>query len=617
MPSRPGTRAVRTLSFIGAVLLGPLTGGPASAGPPSAGGTAEPPSYTVSVGAKGPWTHPDDSPAAPYTDKDGAFYYQSAHALYGADDPREWTFYTGRDFDTATRSAAISDAADPARPEDRNNDTTWRCDNSPTGREATFAPAPSSYARKNYCDLMGVWVDPDTGDWYGLVHNEFTPSPFGDGLHYDAIDYAVSRNQGRTWDIKDHVLTSPHSTARGDDGAFPHETYYYGNGDPRLFVDTASGYFYVYYNSRVIPKGGVPGGWTDGSRAHVARAPMSAKMAPGSWRKWYDGAWSQPGTGGLESNMEPVDAGHPTGYTAVEHDYDPAVPGSVKEQQDAGELPAKSDLLTMNIAYDAHLGLYIGQPEAVVQDSTEPQRFYATDDLATQKWRLIGDTGSYRTGSWYRWMLDPVSGTGSTVVGKEFRSYCSFQCSEGADGEYYDTVIDTGTPAAPVETGRAFTIAAGNGRALAQSAGSTATTSTRAPGDSALARWVFTSNGDGSYRIANAATRQLLGVDATSDAGRAWGARPTATDAPAAGPTAGQQWFVVPGSGADGRPTGTYRLVNRYSGLVIGLSADPGRRSETTPTRAWTDRTGNPVGGARTAAEQTLTLTAVGQGHRP
>ncbi|MEU8789594.1 RICIN domain-containing protein [Streptomyces sp. NPDC048643] len=607
MPARPGTRAACALAAAGVVLLGGFTTGTAS---------AEAPTYTVSVGAKGSWTHPDDSPAATYVDKDGSFHYQSAHALYGADDPREWTFYSGANFDAATRDAALSDAVNPANPDDRNDDTTWRCNNSPTGRESTYAPDTSSYAQKNYCDLMGVWVDPDSGDWYGLVHNEFTPSPFGDGLHYDAIDYTVSKDQGRTWHIKNHVLTSPYSTERGDDAAFPHETYDYGNGDPRLFVDTASGYFYVYYNSRAIPKGGVPGGWTDGSRAHVARAPMSAKMAPGSWKKWYDGAWSQPGLGGLESNMEPVDAEHPTGYTAVGHDYDPDNAGSVAEQQQAGTLPAKSDLLTMNIAYDAHLGLYIGQPEAVVQDSSEPQRFYATDNLATQKWRLLGDTGGYRTGSWYRWMLDSANRTGSTIVGKKFRSYCSFQCSNGTDGEYYETVIDTNAPAAPVTTGKAYTIASGAGRYLAQVRAGSATTSRPAGGSSTLSQWRFTSNGDGSYRIANASTGRLLGVDATSDAGRAWGARPTVTAAPAGGPTVGQQWFVVPTTTTHGTATGTYRLVNRYSGLVIGLSGNPARPAETTPTRAWTAGTGGTVGNGRTAAEQTLSLTSVPSAHR-
>ncbi|MFJ1865082.1 RICIN domain-containing protein [Streptomyces sp. NPDC088097] len=608
--------ALSRTTTVGAALAAVATlllGGPAAA-PASAGPSPGPSAYTVSIGAKGPWTHPDDTPAGTYIDKDGTFYYQSAHALYGASDPRKWTFSTGRDFDSAKRSGPISDAVNPANSADRNNDTTWRCNNSPTGREATYAPGTSSYAQKNYCDLMGVWVDPDTGDWYGLVHNEFTPSPFGDGLHYDAIDYAVSKDRGRTWDIKDHVLTSPYSTERGDASAFPNQTYHYGNGDARLFVDTASGYFYVYYNSRVIPKGGVPGGWTDGSRAHVARAPMSAKMAPGSWKKWYDGSWSQPGTGGLESNMEPVGAGNTTGYTPVDHDYDPANTGSVAQQQAAGELPAKSPLLTMNIAYSAYLGQYVGEPEAVVQDGSEPQRFYVTDDLATQKWKLVGDSGDYRTGSWYRWMLDPVNKTGSTIVGKTFRSYCSFFCSGGADGEYYDTVIGTGTPAAPVTAGRSYSIASGAGRVLAQVSGSTTTTS-QTSGGSSLATWVFTPNGDGSYRIANASTHQLLGVNAKNDAGRAWAAKPTATDAPTNGPTVGQQWFVIPNTTADGKPTGTHRLVNRYSGLALGLSAAQGRRAETTPVRAWTDTTGSPVGGARTTAEQTLTLTVSGAVH--
>ncbi|MCL2551975.1 MAG: RICIN domain-containing protein, partial [Actinomycetia bacterium] len=65
-------------------------------------------------------------------------------------------------------------------------------------------------------------------------------------------------------------------------------------------------------------------------------------------------------------------------------------------------------------------------------------------------------------------------------------------------------------------------------------------------------------------------------------------------------------------SAADGTATGTYRLVNRYSGLVIGLSASTGRLAETTPTRAWSDTSGSSVGGGRTAAEQTLGITPVG-----
>ncbi|WP_307820324.1 RICIN domain-containing protein [Streptomyces sp. MC1] len=608
-PLSPVRRSTRSGGTLAASVALVLCGGAAFPAQTSAPAHTAPPGdtgYTVTVGTPVPFGHPTDTPATPYLDKDGTFHYQQSAALYGADDPRVWDFYTGKNFDSATFDRTLSEAVNPANPADRNDDTTWRCDNGPTGREATYAPAGSRYARKNYCDLSGVWVDPDTGDWYGLVHNEFTPQPFGDGLHYDAVDYAVSTDQGRTWSIKDHVITSPYSTERGDTAAFPHETYSYGDGDQRLFVDTTSGYFYVFYGSRIVDKSG---GWK-AFHEHVARAPIAAKMAPGSWRKWYDGAWTQPGTGGRESNIVPVDAGHPTGYTPASEEYDPANSGTAAEQIAAGTMPPTSPLFVMNIAYDAHLGRYIGTPQAVDQSGGAPQYLYATDDLATQKWQLIGDTGDYTTASWYRWFLDPVSRTGSAIVGRTFRAYCSFGCSHDASGEHVDVTVDPATPAAPpVETGRRYRIAAGTGRILAQVPGGSAVTSVAQPTGSARESWSFTSTGDGAFTLANAANGRLLGVDSARTAGRAWGAEPTVTAARAAEPTVGQQWFVIPGSAADG----TYRLVNRYSGLVLGLSASTGRLAETTPPRTWTDTTGGAVGGGRTAAEQTLSFSPVGR----
>ncbi|MEV4897725.1 RICIN domain-containing protein [Nonomuraea sp. NPDC055795] len=67
-------------------------------------------------------------------------------------------------------------------------------------------------------------------------------------------------------------------------------------------------------------------------------------------------------------------------------------------------------------------------------------------------------------------------------------------------------------------------------------------------------------------------------------------------------------WFIV----RNNSPPNSFRLVNRHSNLVLGLSADPARSAETTPARHWTNTTGNPVGGTRTAAEQTLTFTGTG-----
>jgi hypothetical protein len=591
--ARRRTGAAAAAAVLAAVgVLAPAT---AWATPPTSG-------YTITVGSTSPYAYPTDTPASPYLDKDGTFYFQQSAALYGAAEPRNWEFYTGKDFDSATKSTAISNAVNPANAQDKNNDTTWRCNNSPTGVTATDPPSGSSYSQKNFCDLVGVWVDPDTGDWYGLVHNEFTPQPFGTPSfsHYDAIDYAVSKDQGKVWTITGHAITSPYSTNRGDTTAFPNGTFDYGDGDPRLFVDQASGYFYVYYGSRIVPKAGT-GGSADGL-SHVARAPMSSKLATGSWSKWYNGSWSQPGVGGLESNMVPATSSAPSGYTPVAKDYDPANTGSVDQQVAAGVLPAKSDLFVMNIAYDAYLGLYIGEPEVVT--GTAPQRYYVTDNLATQQWHLIGDSGAYTSGSWYRWFVDSANRTNSTIIGKTFRSYCSIACAS-SDGEYANETVTSTSPAvSPVDPAKTYRISSGSGRVLAQVQGSSATTSAALANGSGLQAWSFASNGDGSYTITNSATGQALGVDSTSTTQRSWGTKPTAT---APGSSVGQQWFLVANAAA-----GTYRLVNRYSGLVLGLSSDPARLAETTPSRSWTNTTGNPVGGSRSAGEQTLGLTATG-----
>ncbi|BDZ48723.1 hypothetical protein GCM10025867_09640 [Frondihabitans sucicola] len=567
--------------------------------------TPPPADDPVSVGSLGTWSNPDDTPASLFTDKDGTFHYEQADALYGATDPRHWTFYTGTTLDDAKPATAIDDAVDPADPADKNSDTTSRCNNSPTGLTSTFAPAGSNYAQRNYCDLTQMWVDPDTGDWYGLVHNEFTPQPFGDGLHYDAIDYAVSTDQGKTWKIKNQVVTTPYSTERGDTATFPQQTYDYGDGDPRLYVDAASGYFYMFYGSRIVDK---TGSWK-AFYEHVARAPIADKMAAGSWQKWYGGAWSQPGLKGLESNIVPTSSADSTGYTAPADEYDPANAGTAAQQIAAGTMPATSPLFVMDVTYNAYLGLYIGEAQNPDQSGDAPQEYYATDNLATQKWHLLGDTGSYHTASWYRWFLDPANATSTSIVGKTFRSYCSFGCSNGSDSEYANITIGSSSPAAPVDTRKTYTIGSAAGQLLSQVAGTSSTTSA-AGVDSSLTAWTFSATGDGAYTIANASTGQLLGVNSTSTTSRAWGTAPTATTSAKA--TVGQQWFVVPNTSPEtGKATGSLRLVNRYSGLVLGLSGGSEPSAQTTPARTWDHTVARSVAGLPTVAEQTLSLTAV------
>ncbi|WP_052590164.1 RICIN domain-containing protein [Luteipulveratus mongoliensis] len=561
--------------------------------------------YTVTTSTPVPYKYAVDTPAASYIDKDGSFWFQQSAALYAAKDVRFWDFYSGGDFDTAKRSAT-SDAKDPANPLDANNDTTWRCNNSPTGVESTYAPDTSYYSQRNFCDLVGVWVDPDTGDWRGIVHNEFTPQPFGDGLHYDSLDWAISTDQGKTWQIRDHIITSPYSTKRGDTTAFPHETYHFGDGDPRLYVDTASGYFYLFYSSHIVNKGGT-GDSSQGLTEHVARAPMSGKLATGSWKKYHNGSWDSPGVGGAESSLVSTST-NKQGYIAAAKDYDPSRPGTVSAQQQAGTIPARSDLLNMNIAWNAYLGEYVATPSP--DSGRGPLDIFGTKDLATQKWHRIGDTGpGYQQQSWYRWLVDPINKTSENVVGKSFRSYCVVSCNSGY-AEYTTVTVDSSAPAkSPIRTDKPYLLQTAKNQVLIQAPTGTGTTTNSGTTHNTRAGWTFTATGDGAYTISNKASGLALTASGSGDAGRAWGAKPTVTAIGDSGPSAAQQWFVqrvvtTPTNSGSTTPTDRFVLVNRYSGLALSLASATG--ADTTPVRAWTNTTGNPVGGTRTGGDQQL-----------
>ncbi|MEV5174439.1 hypothetical protein AB0L10_25940 [Streptomyces flaveolus] len=116
-PLSPVRRSTRTGGTLAAAVALVLCGGAAFPAQTSAPAHTAPPGdtgYTVTVGTPVPFGHPTDTPATPYLDKDGTFHYQQSAALYGADDPRVWDFYTGKDFDSATFDRTLSEAVNPA-----------------------------------------------------------------------------------------------------------------------------------------------------------------------------------------------------------------------------------------------------------------------------------------------------------------------------------------------------------------------------------------------------------------------------------------------------------------------------------------------------------------------
>ena len=69
-------------------------------------------------------------------------------------------------------------------------------------------------------------------------------------------------------------------------------------GSPHMVQQ--DGYLYVFYKAcnEAAPV----------RRMSMARAPVSSFGVPGSWQKWYNGDWSQPGLGGQQSSIDSLPA---------------------------------------------------------------------------------------------------------------------------------------------------------------------------------------------------------------------------------------------------------------------------------------------------------------------
>lgn len=161
---------------------------------------------------------------------------------------------------------------------------------------------PTPY-QDDHNDGIGIWVDPDTGYWYSLTNDEYQFNPFASGnptnnqriatgIHNNRVLSMYSTDKGATWDLIGQVATSPWNddneavTASG----FPGSTWSYGVAGTRFFVDNVNGYFYVLYNNHINWKTGYSNVLTYFS---LARSPISAKMAEGSWDVWYNGTWTR------------------------------------------------------------------------------------------------------------------------------------------------------------------------------------------------------------------------------------------------------------------------------------------------------------------------------------
>lgn len=123
-----------------------------------------------------------------------------------------------------------------------------------------------------------------------LYHGEHHPCT-GDRAEV-SIGLATSSDNGATWIRQGAVITAPPY-----DFASCDERTFYGAGSFSAVVSPDRTYMYLYFNQ-----------WLPGETAvtKVARARISSGLGPGTWFKYYNGRWQEPGLGGRADDVLPV-----------------------------------------------------------------------------------------------------------------------------------------------------------------------------------------------------------------------------------------------------------------------------------------------------------------------
>ncbi len=149
--------------------------------------------------------------------------------------------------------------------------------------------------------LGGMWYDAAAGILYAPIHCEYKRdiSPPA-GWSRKKTRLATSRDKGLSWKLEGDILTD--CLPREDDWLkFSGSYFEAGPADFDLYADTAGGYFYIFSCNAYAPKNGSMNNYLWFNEA--ARSAISDNMAPGTWHKFCNGSWTEPGLGGRSSKV--------------------------------------------------------------------------------------------------------------------------------------------------------------------------------------------------------------------------------------------------------------------------------------------------------------------------
>ena len=125
------------------------------------------------------------------------------------------------------------------------------------------------------------------GDLAMIYHGEHHPCT---GANAEVtIGLAVSSDDGATWQRRGKILNAAPYDFQSCD-----ERNFYGSGSFSGVVSPDGKYLYLYHHI-----------WHPDQSCYVAlaRSEIASGLGPGTWVRYYNGSWSQPGLGGLGSDM--------------------------------------------------------------------------------------------------------------------------------------------------------------------------------------------------------------------------------------------------------------------------------------------------------------------------
>jgi len=152
-------------------------------------------------------------------------------------------------------------------------------------------PGEAGTFDNGYTGIFGAYEHAKSGELLALYHAEDHENmprlPSGVPGFYACIGLAVSRDRGVTSEKLGPALTGSKPkdvSGRGDQGV----------GEGSLLVDATNTYLYCYYTDHSRVEG-------RGVQICVARSPISSRGRRGTWQKYYERAFSEPGLGGRDT----------------------------------------------------------------------------------------------------------------------------------------------------------------------------------------------------------------------------------------------------------------------------------------------------------------------------